>query len=75
MHTITDIKGTFSFASKTDSIFHVKASHLGCYIIDTILAQGNKHELTLYPSTYRINEITITNNPVETSIQAGNASG
>nr|WP_321454175.1 TonB-dependent receptor plug domain-containing protein [uncultured Carboxylicivirga sp.] len=74
IQTSTDIKGSFVFTFDNDSIFKVKVSHLGCYIIDTVLTAG-KHEIELLPSIVGLPEIRVTNNIVEKSTQVGEKAG
>ncbi len=73
--TVTDVKGVFSFSIENDSIFEVKASHLGCYIIDTLLNAGRDHTIELTPSMVGLPEVTVTNNIVEKSAQIGDKPG
>lgn len=72
---VTDIKGMFSFNFEADSVFEVTASHLGCYMLDTVLVAGVRHTIVLQPSVFGIKEVVITNNIVEKSTQIGEASG
>ena len=72
--TITDIKGTFT-NTFNDSVFHVKASHLGYYKLDTILIGTHFHTIELTPSFVGLPEIKVTNNIVEKSAQVGEKSG
>lgn len=73
--TTTDFKGAFSFSSLTDSVFHIKASHLGCYVLDTTLNPGLGQRILLTPSTVGLPEITVRENLVEKSAQFGEAPG
>ncbi len=72
---VSDVKGMFSFQFKNDSIYQVKASHLGCYLLDTVLVAGTTHTLTLTPSMVGIKEVVVTNNIVEKSTQIGESPG
>ncbi|MCT4589651.1 MAG: TonB-dependent receptor [Carboxylicivirga sp.] len=72
---VTDVKGMFSFSFDNDSVFDVVASHLGCYMLDTLLRAGSNHKLTLTPSAIGIKEVVVTNNIVEKSTQIGESSG
>ena len=47
----TDVKGSFSYLSVTDSIFLLKASQLGYYILDTILVAEPNLSIKLYHSS------------------------
>ncbi|WP_289047970.1 TonB-dependent receptor domain-containing protein [Carboxylicivirga marina] len=73
--SVTDIKGVFSFNFSDDSVYQIKASHLGCYILDTTLVAGNGHTLVLNPSAVGIKEVVVTNNIVEKATQIGEESG
>lgn len=75
LQAVTDIKGVFSFTFENDSVYQVKASHLGCYIIDTVLMAGQQHTLSLTPSVVGLPEIRVTNNIVEKSAQIGEQPG
>jgi hypothetical protein len=70
-----DDQGVFSFISGSDSVFHVKISHLGYYILDTITLPGYHLEFTLQPSVIAMKEIVIVGKPVERTIQTGTAPG
>ena len=71
----SDAKGNFSFASATDSIFSMKISYLGYYILDTIVPQGSNYNFRLTPSIIAMKEIVVLGSAVERSIQTGNAPG
>lgn len=73
--TITDLKGSFSYSSTTDSVFHVKASHLGCYVLDTLLYAGVNQKIFLSPAVVGIPEVIVQNNIVEKSAQVGESPG
>jgi len=72
---VTDFKGNFSYSSETDSMFDLKVSYLGYYILDTILTYGNNRIIKLEPSKIEIKEIIIKHYQVEKSIQAGTGPG
>ncbi len=75
MGTVTDLKGSFAFVSETDSVFQVKASYLGYYINDTILAAGVGHKILLIPSSIGLSEIVIKERAIEKAMQIGNQAG
>jgi len=71
----TDVKGSFSYLSETDSIFTLRASHLGYYILDTTLvAEANLH-IKLYPSSIGLSEVVIRNKQIERSTLIGDKPG
>ena len=67
--TATDVKGSFSFISVADSVFNIKASHLGYYILDTILYSGTNYKLALKTSNIGLSEVVITDVQIEMSTQ------
>ncbi len=72
---ISDAAGNFSFTSNTDSIFSIKVSYLGYYILDTIVPAGYHYNFRLTPSVIAMKEIIITGTEVERSMQTGNSPG
>ncbi len=72
---ISDAKGNFSFTSDTDSIFSLKISYLGYYILDTIVPSGTHYNFRITPSVIAMKEITVIGQAVERSIQTGNSPG
>ncbi|MCF8222541.1 MAG: TonB-dependent receptor plug domain-containing protein [Bacteroidales bacterium] len=72
---VTDFKGNFSYSSVTDSIFDLKVSYLGYYILDTVLYQGIHQIISLEPSNIEIKEILVKYKKIEKSIQAGSGPG
>jgi hypothetical protein len=72
---MSDAGGNFSFTSSTDSIFTIKISYLGYYILDTVVPRGIHHNFRLTPSVIAMKEITVTGQDVERSIQTGNSPG
>jgi hypothetical protein len=71
----SDARGNFSHTSLTDSMFAVKISCLGYYILDTIIPAGTYHNFRLIPSVIAMKEIVVTGSPVEKSIQTGTSPG
>lgn len=71
----SDLKGSFSFLSSGDSLFHVKVSHLGYFTLDTILVAGVNHQLNLNPSVIGLREIVIKDKSPDKSTQIGNKAG
>ncbi len=72
---ISDLKGSFSYQSNGDSIFHLRVSHLGYFILDTIVEAGFHHQLNLSPSMIGLNEIVIKDRSIEKSTHIGNRAG
>lgn len=71
----SDLKGSFAYTSKNDSIYHLKVSHLGYYILDTILLAGANKSLFLTPSSIGLKEVVIKNSLIEKSTQIGDQPG
>lgn len=73
--TITDLMGNFSFSSEIDSSFNLKLSHIGYYILDT-LVEGNQDLLFhLSPAIVGLSEVVINNSLVQKSNQYGTQAG
>jgi len=72
---VSDLKGSFSYQSRSDSLFHVTVSHLGYFILDTVLVAGNIHQLTLVPSVIGLREIVVKDQSPDRSTQIGNKAG
>lgn len=71
----TDVKGSFSYTTDTDSLFEVKATHLGYYILDTTLQSQTGVNLFLYPSSIGLTEVVISNKQIERSNEIGDKPG
>jgi len=71
----SDEKGSFSYTGKTDSIFHVKISYLGHYVLDTIVYAGNNHRFRLTPSNIGLQEVIVTGQSIENTTLIGNKAG
>ena len=72
---ISDLKGSFSYQSNGDSIFHIKVSHLGYFILDTVVIAGYHHQLNLIPSFIGLHEIVIKNRSLDKATHIGNRAG
>jgi len=72
---VTDLKGSFTYQGSGDSLFHVKVSHLGYYILDTVLVAGINHCINLIPSIIGLREIVIVDKSPDRSTQIGNRAG
>lgn len=72
---VTDLKGAYVFISKTDSIFSVKVSQLGYYILDTVVGYGAGKDFLLHPSVIGLKEVEILGQSIEHSTQIGNQAG
>ena len=72
---VSDIKGNFSYPSSQDSIFHIRVSHLGYFILDTIVTTANFHRFNLVPTSIGLKEIVIQDKTIEKSTQIGSRAG
>ncbi|MCF8357334.1 MAG: TonB-dependent receptor [Prolixibacteraceae bacterium] len=72
---VSDVAGNFSFTSTADSVFHLRISHLGYYIYDTLLFQGTDQQFQLLPMTEELPEIIVQNNIIEKATQMGETPG
>ncbi len=72
---ISDARGNFSYTSASDSLFYLKISCLGYYILDTIVPRGTHYNFRLTPSVISMNEIIVIGSVVEKSIQTGISPG
>jgi len=73
--TVSDQSGSFSFTSENDSIFNVRISHLGYYIVDTVMTYGHYNNFYLTPSSIGLSEIIIKNKNIERGSQYGEQPG
>lgn len=71
----SDLRGSFSYQSSTDSNFQVKVSHLGYYIMDTLINGSTDLRLKLTPSIVGLSEIEIKYKLVERSTLIGDQAG
>lgn len=71
----SDLKGNFSFNSVADSVFKVRISYIGYYILDTVVDAGINHNLSLVPSVIAMKEILIEGSVIARTIQAGSSPG
>lgn len=71
---ISDNRGFFSFISTSDSLFKLKISYLGFYILDTIVRPGIA-TFKLIPSVVELQRVIVVGKSVEYSIQSGEKTG
>lgn len=72
---IADVTGNFNFSARADSAFHVRISHLGYYIYDTLIYAGINKKFRLVPSTLNLPEVLVENNPIEKATIVGEKAG
>jgi TonB-dependent receptor-like protein len=72
---VADQGGNFSWSTSADSLFTLKSSYLGYFILDTILMPGSRHTVELMPSYIGLGEVLIEGQQVERSSQVGEEAG
>ncbi len=72
---IADVTGNFNYTASADSSFHVRISHLGYYIYDTLLYAGIHQQFKLIPSSVNIPEVLVQGNEVEKATMVGEKTG
>ncbi len=70
-----DVTGNFNFSASADSTFHVRISHLGYYIFDTLVYAGFSKKFRLIPATLTLPEVLVRNNDVERATMVGEKPG
>ncbi len=74
--SISNLDGYFSVVlNKPDSTANIKVSHLGYYILDTIVEFRETNDFPLIPSSIGLSEIVIKDKVVEKSTQIGDQPG
>jgi hypothetical protein len=71
----SDANGNFSFVSTNDSIFNIKISYVGYYILDTTVTVGTSFNFRLIPSVIAMKEIVVDGSVIARTIQAGSSPG
>jgi len=71
----SDVKGNFSFSSTTDSVFKIRISYIGYYILDTVVNSGTNCQFALIPSVIAMKEIVIRGLFIAKTVQAGTSPG
>jgi len=72
---VTDVSGNFSFTSEVDSVFHVLVSHLGYYMLDTIVKTCGEKNFFLQPASTDLPEIKVCDHFVQTFLKQSNQAG
>ncbi len=71
----TDVLGNFRYISMEDSVFHLQASHLGYFIVDTVLSPNVQHVIALESDINKLPEVVVKNNVIEKSALVGSKPG
>jgi hypothetical protein len=73
---IADITGNFNFTTSTaDSSFHLRISHLGYFIYDTVINAGKFTQYKLIPSSIKLPEVTVKKSEIEKATMVGEEIG
>ncbi len=72
---VSDVMGGFNYIASADTTFHLRISHLGYYVYDTILSSGINRQFKLIPSSEKIPEVTVSNNIIEKATLIGDKPG
>ena len=72
---VTDFRGRFSYIAYSGDILHIKTTHLGYYVYDTIIAPRSQFVCKLIPANMELGEVLVEGVPVEYAAQAGNDVG
>ena len=72
---ISDARGYFSMTSSTDSIFNIKISYLGYYVLDTTINPGTNYFFKLIPSVVALEEIIVEGSAIARTINTGTLPG
>jgi len=71
----SDLKGGFSFISPVDSIFKIRVSYIGYYMLDTVVKAGSGYDFKLIPSVIAMKEVVVKGQVIARTIQAGSSPG
>lgn len=72
---IADVSGNFNYTATIDSTFHVRISHLGYYIYDTLLYAGINQRFKLTPAIQSLPEVVVRDNRIEKATIVGENAG
>jgi hypothetical protein len=72
---VTDLRGSFSYLASADSLMNIKVSHLGYYILDTMISGKTDLRFYLTPSAVRLPELEVRYKLVERSMLIGDEAG
>ena len=72
---IADVTGNFNYTGVIDSSYHLRISHLGYFIYDTVMVASNFRQYKLVPSSIKLPEVTVQKNEVEKATMVGEEIG
>ena len=72
---IADVTGNFNYTAVIDSSYHLRISHLGYFIYDTVMVASNFRQYKLVPSSIKLPEVTVQKNEVEKATMVGEEIG
>lgn len=68
---IADVTGNFNYTAEFDSTYHVRISHLGYFIYDTVLIASKFKQYKLVPSSIKLQEVTVKKDQIEKASMVG----
>lgn len=68
---IADVTGNFNYMASIDSSFHLRISHLGYFVYDTVMVASKFRQYKLVPSSIKLPEVLVQNNDVEKASMVG----
>ncbi|MBN1766916.1 MAG: TonB-dependent receptor plug domain-containing protein [Prolixibacteraceae bacterium] len=66
--TISDVNGAFAFTASADTSFNIMISHLGYFILDTLISEASNYEFKLKPSPRKLPEIRVSDQKIDNDI-------
>ena len=71
---LTDHHGNFQYSSE-DSVLQLQASHLGYYLMDTVVLSNPNHQLKLKSYNIRLNEVRVEGKEITRNLKVGQTPG
>lgn len=72
---IADVTGNFNYLTTADSTYHLRISHLGYFVYDTVMVVGKFRQYRLVPASIKLPEINVQKNEVEKATMVGEKIG
>ncbi len=72
---IADVTGNFNYILASDTTYHLRISHLGYFIYDTVFVANDFRQYKLVPSSIKLPEIMVNKQEVEKATMTGEMIG
>lgn len=72
---IADVTGNFNYTTVLDSAIHLRISHLGYFVYDTVVAASKFRQYKLFPSSIKLPEVKVQKTEVEKATMVGEKIG